>query len=163
MTLYLSGDFSATSPTGEHRGIIVMRVDRSAQAFAACRSFQRSRICRRRLVQRPVAQAIDERKNLRDRFVDLQWDLLFQIEARENLQKLLILTDRDIVKTRQLNDFIGQVTSPFGDELRRIVLFRLIAQRDGLPSRCLIHTFTLRSRMSAGMPSASAVNLSSRS
>src|SRR5258705_13293230 len=95
--------------------------------------------------------------------IDFGRDFLFEIETGKNLQKLLVVTDRYIVEPRQIDDFFRKVAAPFGDEFWRKVLFCRVAQRDGLSMFVLIHTVTLRRRMSEGTPKARAVNLISRS
>src|SRR6266850_692624 len=94
--------------------------------------------------------------------IDFGRDFLFEIETGKNLQKLLVVTDRYIVEPRQLDDFFRKVAAPFGDEFWRKVLFCRVAQRDGLSLFVLIHTVTLRRRMSEGTPNASAISRSGR-
>ena len=97
--------------------------------------------------QVPIAQPVNEGENFRNDLVNLRGNLFVKIEAGEDLQQVLVLTDRNIVLPGQFDKFFGQGTLPFRNELGRTVLFRLVAQRGGLPARIgfLVHTFTFSS------------------
>jgi len=77
--------------------------------------------------QTPIAQPVNEGENFRHDVVNLRGNLFVKIEAGEDLQQVLVLTDRNIVLPGQFDKFFGQGALPFGNEPGRAVLFRLVA------------------------------------